>query len=123
MGMIRKPKPPAEKSRLLTEREQLQQVEAEIARKQAELEARLKQLPGKVKAVRDREKELQRINVTTVATGELYGRRRESRDAAGEVRPRRRQLRGEARAARIKFAVLCLVLFTILVLVWKTMPS
>lgn len=123
MGMTRKPKPPAAKSRLLTEKEQLQQVQAEIARKQAELEARLKQLPGKVEAVRQREKELQRINVSTVARGEINGRLREFRNAEGHTRSRRRPLRGEARAARIKFAVLCIVLFTILILVWRTMPS
>lgn len=119
MGIARKPKPPVGKSRLLTEKEQLQQVQAEIARKQAELEAKLKHLPGKVEAVRQKEKELQRLNVSTVARGEINGRLREFRNPNGDARTRRRPLRGEARAARVKFAVLCIVLFFILVLLYR----
>jgi len=75
-----------------------------------------------VEEVRQREKELQRINVSTVARGEYNGRLREFRNG-GDPRPRRRPLRGEARTARVKFAVLCIVLFLILVLLYRVVPS
>lgn len=123
MGLgSRKPKPEG-KSRLFTEKEQLRQAQLEITRKRAELEKKLQQLPDQVEQVRQREKELQRINVTTHARGEINGRLREFRNTGGEPKGRPRRLRGVRRAERVKFWVLCLILLSILVLVWRTMPA
>ena len=121
MGISRKPKQEG-KSRLLTERDQLQQAQAELARKQAELERQLRQIPVKMEEVRKREREVQRINVTTVARGEINGRLREIRSSGAEPR-QRRALKGERRKAQMKFLLLCLILVTILMLLWRAVPN
>ncbi len=108
-------------SRLTAEQESLLRQEKELREKEALLRRRLQQLPAAMEKKRLRQKERQTKAIYTTFTG--------SAEQPGPVAGRgsRRHSRGaslrEKRAAKIKFVILILILTSLLILIWQSLPT
>lgn len=109
-------------SRLTSEQKRLLEAERELRRREEAIQRKLSELPAKVRERKRRERQLQQLDVATTASPEWFSRVRSSRGSAPPA-VRRRRLGAEARAARIKFIVLCLILGAILLLLWQVIPA
>lgn len=126
--MPKKPTTPAGKSALgnpvQAEQQRLKEAENEILRKQRELERVLKEAPARIQKQRERTREFVRINVsapasTVVPPGGLRDRFSGDTNSTGR---RRKPRRSEQMLAKVQFLVLCLILLTIVFLIWRTIP-
>ncbi len=107
---------------VLREQRKLLEKEQEIHRERAKLNRTLKEAPAKFEALKKKQREpvILKLNAAPgVRTGFTL------RDKRGEVAPgaRRNSARKSERdGARVKFVVLCLILLTIVFLIWRTIP-
>ena len=107
-------------TKLTAEERRLERQADELRRKERELERQLHALPAKMEARRSRERELARLRVETSSPAiSLNGVR--SRGARQTAKRRPLPAR-ELHNARIKFLVLCLILATIVILLWRVIP-
>jgi len=126
--MPKKPTPQTGKSAagnpVLAEQQRLKEAENEILRKQRELERLLKEAPAKIEKQRVRNRDFVRINVTAPATAAIPpgGLRDRFSGESNSVNRRRKPRRSEQVLARVQFLVLCLILLTIVFLIWRTIP-
>lgn len=106
-------------TKLTAEERRLERQADELRRKEKELERQLHALPAKMEARRSRERELARLRAETSSPAiSLNGVRSRGRQPA-----KRRPLPArELHNARIKFLVLCLILATIVILLWRAIP-
>lgn len=108
--------------------EHVQRLEEERARLMREMAAAEKALRQKPKITRPDPTPGRRIRLNNVATMELpqpIGHRTLGGSAPSRRRPRHqpRRTRTEARLAQIKFILLCLLLATLLLLLWRSFPG
>lgn len=112
---------PSRPNKLTAEERRLQKAAEELRRKEQELEMQLRRLPAQLEARRSKEKELAKLRAHTASPAiSLNGAR-----GARQSRPngKRRPLPArELQNARIKFIVLCLILATIGILLWRALP-
>lgn len=113
---------PARSNKLTAEEVRLQKQTEELLRKKRALEEQLQRLPAQVAAKRTKEKQLAKIRAEmTPAAISLNGLRS---TRAQQTRRNHRPLpTREAQNAQIKFIVLCLILATIALLLWRSLPS
>jgi len=112
---------PSRSPRLTAEERRLQKEAEELRRKEQELEKRLRALPARMEAKRSRERELARLRAETSPPSISLNGVRGSR--AGRHPSRHAPLPArELQNARIKFLVLCLILATIVILLWRAIP-
>lgn len=112
---------PTRSPRLTAEERRLQQQEEEIRRRTEELTHKLKTLPAELRETKARERKLQELRARTSAPAISLGGARRPR-AHTERRPGRTPAR-ERQNARIKSVVLCLILLSLLLLLWRSLPG
>lgn len=112
---------PTRSSRLTAEEKRLLQQEEEIRRRTEELNMRLKTLPAEIRETRDRERKLKELRARTSAPAISLGSARRP-GAHSERRPVRTPAR-ERQNARLKAIVLCLILLSLLLLLWRSLPG
>lgn len=124
--MPKKPTGPSSSSDnpVSAEKRRLAEAQNDILRKQRELEQMLKEAPAKIQKQRRKTRDYVRINVSAPASaaippGGLRDRFSGVPDSAGR---RRKPRRSERTVARVQFLILCLILFTIVFLIWRTIP-
>ena len=114
-------RPPARSNKLTAEEIRLQKTADELRRKEQELERQLRMLPAQLQAKRTKEKELarHRVEMTSPAISLNGTRGVRSSKSKGKSRPLpARELKND----QIKFLVLCLILATIGLLLWRSLP-
>ena len=116
------PRPSPSRSRKLTAEEiRLQKASEELSRQEQKLQEKLRVLPAEIQAKRQREKELSKLRAETAAPAISLNGVRGTRN--GRLPNRRRPLpTRDLQNARIKFLVLCLILATIGLLLWRSIP-
>ena len=104
----------AEESRLRKQQEQLR-------REEEALKQKLRTLPAQMQARKKFEREQAKLRATVAPEAISLGSaaRSRSRSKAASKRPTRV---GEIKSAQIKFLVLCLILATFVILLWRTIP-
>jgi len=126
--MPKKPTPQSGKSAasnpVFAEQQRLKEAENEILRKQRELERVLKEAPARIEKQRHRNRDFVRINVSTPASTAIPpgGLRDRFSGEASSVGRRRKPRRSEQVLARVQFLVLCLILLSIVLLIWRAIP-
>ena len=114
-------RPPARSNKLTAEEMRLQKTADELRRKEQELERQLRMLPAQLQAKRTKEKELarHRVEMTSPAISLNGTRGVRNSKSKGKSRPLpARELKND----QIKFLVLCLILATIGLLLWRSLP-
>jgi len=104
----------AEESRLRKQQEVLQ-------RKEEELKLKLRALPAQMQAQKKRDVELAKLRAAVAPEAISLGSAARSRSRSKSTVKRRTRV-GEIQSARIKFLVLCLILATFVILLWRTIP-
>ncbi len=112
---------PARSNKLTAEELRLQKEAEALLRKKQELERQLRILPAQLEAKRSKEKQQAMLRARTaspaVSLNGTHGAR--SSKSNGKRRPLPAR---ELQNARIKFLVLCLILATIGLLLWRSLP-
>ncbi|TSA30223.1 MAG: hypothetical protein D4R65_13710 [Verrucomicrobiaceae bacterium] len=113
---------PARSNKLSAEERRLQREAEELHRKEQELERQLRTLPAKLEAQRSREKQRIKLRIESSAPAISLNGARGPRSAkqSGKRKPLPAR---ELQNARIKFLVLCLILATIVILLWRSIPA
>lgn len=121
--MPKKPASGKPTGRLSAAQRELLRKEEELRRKEAELQKRLKKLPEEIQQKRDKQRQAQRMLVTTVALAEYRNRihRQPGRTPLGHAPAR--TLRSHRSQGKVKFLVLCMIFVLILLLLWRVMPT
>ena len=114
--------PSARPSKLTAEERRLQREAEELRRKEQELERQLRMLPAKIEAQRSREQRLVKMRAHTAAPAISLDGTRGSRNSKSGSRRKPLPTR-ELQNAKIKFFVLLLILATIAMLLWRSIPS
>lgn len=111
----------ARSNRLSAEELRLQKAADELRRKEQDLEKQLRTLPAQFEARRSKERAQAMLRAKTASPAiSLNGiRRGRSAKPNGKRRPLPAR---ELQNARIKFLVLCLILATIGILLWRQLP-
>lgn len=116
------PRPsPARSNRLTAEEIRLQKEAEALRRKAQELEGQLRSLPAQIQAKRSKEKQVAKLRAEMASPAiSLNGVRGvRSSKSKGKSRPLpARELKND----QIKFLVLCLILATIGLLLWRSLP-
>lgn len=108
-------------SKLTAEERRLQREAEELRRKEEELQKQLRILPAQLEARKTQARKLAKLRAETSARAiHLSGTRTAtSPRRSGKHRPLPAR---ELHNARIKFVVLCLILLTIGILLWRALP-
>jgi hypothetical protein len=114
----------AERRRCDEQLRELERRKAEIERLRLAKERQMEELPRLIAEREKKEKEARQIRAKQTVTEEGIGRVRDKRHETklNVSVASRRMTSTEQRAARIHFLVLCAVLATILILLWKSLP-
>lgn len=112
---------PARSNRLTAEEIRLQKAADELRRKEQELERQLRILPAQLQAKRTKEKQQAKLRAELAAPAISLNGARGARNAKSNGKRRPLPAR-ELQNARIKFLVLCLILATIGILLWRSLP-
>ena len=116
------PRPsPARSNRLTAEEIRLQKAGEELRRKEQELERKLSMLPAQLQAKRTKEKQRAKLLAEMASPAISLNGVRGARSAKSNGK-RRPLPHRELQNAKIKFLVLCLILATIGLLLWRSMP-
>lgn len=113
---------PSRPNKLTAEERQLQKAAEELRRKEQELQNQLRTLPAQMEARRSRERELAKLRAHTASPAISLNGTRGPRHHAKSAGKRRPLPARELQNARIKFVVLCLILATIGILLWRAIP-
>jgi Flp pilus assembly protein TadB len=118
MFFSRKGKSKRESGGVSTAHRELLEKQREIERKKKELEKTLQKVPEKMQKMKERQRRISRSDVVTTAPLARAGMGRASvRGGRGF------EIRKSERDARVKFLILCLILATLLFLVWSIIPT
>ena len=112
---------PARSNRLTAEEVRLQKTADALHRQEQELVRQLRMLPAQLEAKRTKEKKLARHRVEMTSPAISLNGIRGGRSAKSNGHRRPLPAR-ELQNARIKFLVLCLILATIGLLLWRSLP-
>jgi hypothetical protein len=104
------------------EQRRLQEMQAELARKQDKLRKMLDDAPKRIEQQRRRHRESIRLNVAAAPAMRATGLRDKRHSDPSPTRRRTTLRKSERNAARIKFLFLCLILFSIFFWVWQAIP-
>ena len=112
---------PARSNKLTADEIRLQKAAEEINRKKQELERKLSRLPAQLQAKRTKEKEQAKLRAKmaspAISLNGAHGVRGAKPNGSRRPLPHR-----ELQNAKIKFLVLCLILATIGILLWRSLP-
>lgn len=114
------PRPLSRPSKLTAEERRLREQQEELRRREAELQRALKTLPAKIEERKEKEKRLAVLRAQTAAPAISLGASRPRSTARGS-RPKRTPAR-ELHNARTKFIVLFLILVSLVILLWRSIP-
>jgi len=114
-GSFRSDKISAEESRLIKQQEELQ-------RKEEVLKQKLRTLPAQIEERKNRARELAKMRAVAAPGAISFGSAARGRPRSAKPTSKRRTRVGEIQSARIKFFVLCLILATFVILLWRTIP-
>lgn len=112
---------PTRSNKLTAEEIRLQKAADELRRKEQELQNQLRILPAQLKAKRTKERELAKLRAEMASPAISLNGVRGARNGKSGSRRRPLPVR-ELQNARIKFLVLCLILATIGILLWRSIP-
>lgn len=112
---------PARSNKLSAEEIRLQKEAEVLLRKKQELEQELRMLPARLQAKRTKEKQAAKLRAEMSVPAISLNGARGARGAKPNGKRRPLPAR-EEKAARIKFLVLCLILATIGILLWRSLP-
>lgn len=115
------PRPISRPSKLTAEERRLREQQEELRRREAELQRALKTLPAKIEERKAKEKRLAVMQAQTAAPAISLGAPRPRAATRAGARPRRTPAR-ELHTARTKFIVLCLILVSLVILLWRSIP-
>lgn len=116
------PRPSSPRSTKLTAEElRLQRASEELRRKEEELVRQLKMLPAQLQAKRTKERAQAKLRAEMASPAISLNGVRGARGAKSSGKRRPLPAR-ELQNARIKFVVLCLILATIGILLWRQLP-
>ncbi len=112
---------PTRSSKLTAEEIRLQKEADALSRKEQELQQRLRKLPAQLEAKRSREQAILKQRAVTASPAISLNGARGPRNSKpnGKSRPLRAR---EYQNARTKFIVLCLILASIGILLWRALP-
>lgn len=112
---------PARSNKLTAEEIRLQKAADALRRKEQELEQELRMLPARLQAKRTKERQAAKLRAEMASPAISLNGIRGARGAkpGGKRRPLPAR---ELQNARIKFLVLCLILATIGILLWRSLP-
>ena len=114
-------RPPARSNKLTAEEIRLQRAADELRRKELELERQLRTLPAQLQAKRTKEKQAAKLRAEMASPAISLNGVRGVRSSKSNGKRRPLPAR-ELQNARIKFLVLCLILATIGLLLWRSLP-
>ena len=114
-------RPPARSNKLTAEEIRLQKEAEALRRQEQELERQLRMLPAQLQAKRTKEKQVAKLRAEmaspAISLNGVRGARSSKSNGKRHPLPAR-----ELQNARIKFLVLCLILATIGLLLWRSLP-
>ena len=112
---------PARSNKLTAEEVRLQKAAEALQRKEQELQQKLRRLPAQLQAKRTKEKEQAKLRAImaspAISLNGTHGGRGAKPNGSRRPLPHR-----ELQNAKIKFLVLCLILATIGILLWRSLP-
>lgn len=112
---------PFQSDKISAEESRLRKQQEELQRQEEELKQKLRTLPAQMQARKKRERELAKLRATVAPDAISLGSAARSRSRSKPASKRRTRI-GEFQSARIKFLVLCLILATFVILLWRTIP-
>ncbi|MEI8309903.1 MAG: hypothetical protein WCH98_04015 [Verrucomicrobiota bacterium] len=112
---------PARSNKLTAEEIRLQKAADALRRKEQELEQELRMLPARLQAKRTKEKQMAKLRAEAASPAISLNGTRGARSAKSNGK-RRPLPHRELQNAKIKFLVLCLILATIGLLLWRSLP-
>ena len=114
-------RPPARSNKLTAEEIRLQKAAEALRRQEQELERQLRMLPAQLQAKRTKEKQVAKLRAEMASPAISLNGVRGARSSKSNGKRRPLPAR-ELQNARIKFLVLCLILATIGLLLWRSLP-
>lgn len=114
---------PFRSDKISAEERLLHKQQEELRRKEEELRLKLRSLPAQMQARKKRESDLAKIRAVAAPEAISLGSASRGRARASKPSTKRRTRVGEVQSARIKFLVLCLILATFVLLLWRTIPG
>ncbi len=105
-------------SKVTAEERRLERERIELLKKEAELKRQLKNLPKQIEQKRAKEERIHTLRNVAATTMDLRG----SRTVPSADR-RRKTPKRELNSAKVRFMVLLMILLTILVMLWRAVPS
>ena len=114
-------RPPARSNKLTAEEIRLQKEAEALRRQEQELERQLRMLPAQLQAKRTKEKQVAKLRAEMASPAISLNGVRGARSSKSNGKRRPLPAR-ELQNARIKFLVLCLILATIGLLLWRSLP-
>ena len=104
-------------TQVTSEERRLSKEQRDILRRKQELEKKLHVLPKQIEAQKKKD---QKIRVDASAPAISLGRSAHSARSQSRKRPHPAR---ELQSARVKFLILCLILATIVVMLWRVIPT
>lgn len=114
---------PLRSSKLSAEELLLHKQQEELRIKEEELRTKLRRLPVQMQERKKRDRELAKIRAFAAPEAISLGSASRSRPRTNKAPYKRRTRVGEVQSARMKFLVLCLILATFVLLLWRTIPG
>ena len=108
-------------SKVTAEERRLEREEMELLKKEAELKRQLKNLPKQIEQKKAKENRRHTMLNVTATTVDLRGAR--PLGSFGQAERRRKTPKRELTSAKVRFMVLLTILLTILVMLWRAVPS
>lgn len=112
---------PVRSNKLSAEELRLQKEADALSRKEQELQQRLRRLPAQMEAKRSRDLEILKHRAVTASPAISLNGARGPRNSKANSKSRPLRAR-EYQNARTKFIVLCLILASIGILLWRALP-
>ncbi|MEI8294127.1 MAG: hypothetical protein WCG66_09085 [bacterium] len=114
---------PTESTKLSAEEQRLSKEQQVTLRRMEELEKELQNFPKRIEEKKAREREAVKMRAALAPAAMPMGGVRASRSAYQATRKPKKLPSREFHSARIKFLALCLILATIIFMLWRSIPS
>ena len=112
---------PFQSEKISAEESRLRKQQEELRRKEEALKQKLRALPAQMQARKNRDRELAKLRAVAAPEAISLGSAARGRSRTKSTAKRRTRV-GEAKTARTKFVVLCLIFFMIVILVVRSLP-
>ncbi len=109
-------------SKLTAEERRLAREQKELLQREEQLQRELRTLPAKIEERKARERQIAKLRAEASSPAISLGAARGARSGKSSSKGRRLPAR-ELQNARIKFIVLCLILATLTILLWRSIPG